>query len=388
MNVLICGLFGVGNFGDELFSFIISDEIMKDRKNTIYISTHNPHKTRLNVKVPFSYFPAFSYYSPNIFRNINTMRKIDYTLIGGGGLFNQVFFFQTIPNYAAPALLALLFNKQYAMHGIEVGSIKSPFLKKLTQFVFDHASFVMYRDQKSFDTTGAGLPEHFLGVDLSHSYFNAYFKYHTIQTIPGLLVMNLQTAFTFNREVLESLLKTLIHRVTAIKMLVVTQGEKKYAEEFLKSFEWLDQSIITIICSEIIEENMAELAAAEILITEKFHFTIAGLHSGKEQYVFAISSKVKYLLKECISHTTGVVEKTNDIIYRINPAPERQLYTDALAAQAKQYFAALPQLFSSGKKIKTAVKAKALLLFIQSMVLSVYHKIAHPGKYKTDLEQL
>ncbi len=387
MKILISGLFGVANFGDELFSKVISEELKDRGYDDLFVFTYDDSITKKNVTGKYTVFPAFSFYSSTILKNIRTMRKIDLTLIGGGGLFNQVFFFQTIPNYSAPALLALLFGKQYAIHGIEIGSIKSPFLKSLTQFVFKNASYVMYRDQKSFDRALAKTENHFIGKDLSHSFLNRYFGKSRISIENGLLVINLQHALKYKEEEVLGLIDQLKDRVGSIKIVVVSKEEAVDATVFASKIAF--SSAISVDYFEDIDTNLSVLASADILITEKFHFTLAGFHSQKEQYVISRTTKVREFVKDCQLNAESGVEQLAEGIYLFKPSESaRSGYSAKLASDTMSYFDSIPASVQKKRKNSLGIKTRALLFLLQSFVLCIYHRAKSTGPYEIEPETL
>ena len=156
MKILIIGWFGAGNMGDEA---ILISELLSLRKKIegvkFYILSFDPEKTkRLTANIPEVRKILRMGSKHNIFRSqflglLMKFREVDAVLIGGGGIFQDIYNFYPIPFFAAMALLARLNNKHLLLYCLGIGPVHSSLGKKLCRLAVKCADMVSVRDSGS-----------------------------------------------------------------------------------------------------------------------------------------------------------------------------------------------------------------------------------------------
>lgn len=156
MNIVISGNYGAGNFGDELILEGLLQtlhNITKDAKITVLSNT--PKETAKKYEVNSLYkFPAGIrslinyFFTGKFFRTLNAVRKCDYFVMGGGGLFDTSKK-RSILIWEMQARFAYLLKKPVIMYGQSIGEIKDDYFGKIIRKLFRKAHFVAMRDEFS-----------------------------------------------------------------------------------------------------------------------------------------------------------------------------------------------------------------------------------------------
>jgi polysaccharide pyruvyl transferase CsaB len=80
---------------------------------------------------------------------ISAFRNSDAVIIGGGGIFQDIYNFYPIPFFTSMAVLARLFGKQLLLHSVGIGPICSFISRKLCRIAANSAHSISVRDAES-----------------------------------------------------------------------------------------------------------------------------------------------------------------------------------------------------------------------------------------------
>jgi len=156
MKIFLIGWFGAGNIGDE--AILISELLfLRDRiKNSeFYILSFNPDRTsRLTagiseVKKILRMGSKRDVFKSDFWGIFKTFREVDVVMMGGGGIFQDIYNFYPIPFFTGMALLARLNRKRLILYCVGIGPIRSFIGKKLCKFAANSADLICVRDTES-----------------------------------------------------------------------------------------------------------------------------------------------------------------------------------------------------------------------------------------------
>ncbi len=156
MKVFIIGWFGAGNIGDE--AILLSElRILKAQLREVEFSilSFDPERTqKLTTDIPEVKKIVRMGAKKNIFRSnmfgiINTFRTVDVVIIGGGGLFQDIYNHYPTPFFASMALAAWLFRKRLIFYCLGIGPLNTRIGKKLCKFAANLAEIISVRDPES-----------------------------------------------------------------------------------------------------------------------------------------------------------------------------------------------------------------------------------------------
>jgi polysaccharide pyruvyl transferase CsaB len=158
MKIFLIGWFGAGNIGDEailLSELLFLRDQIEDAE--FHILSFNPERTRQltagisEVKKILrmgSKRDAFKSDFGGIYR---AFREVDIVMIGGGGIFQDIYNFYPIPFFTAMALLARLNGKRLILYCVGIGPIRSFIGKIMCRLAANSATIICVRDAGSQD---------------------------------------------------------------------------------------------------------------------------------------------------------------------------------------------------------------------------------------------
>lgn len=170
MKIFLIGWFGAGNMGDE--AILISELLfLRDQITNaeFHILSFNPEKTRrLTANIPEVNKILKMGSKQDVFKSdflgiLKAVREVDVVMMGGGGIFQDIYNHYPIPFFAAMALLARLNRKRLFLYCVGIGPIQSFIGKKLCRFAANSADMICVRDAGSKDllkTLGVNRPIH------------------------------------------------------------------------------------------------------------------------------------------------------------------------------------------------------------------------------------
>jgi polysaccharide pyruvyl transferase CsaB len=156
MKILLIGWFGAGNMGDEA---ILISELLFLRKEIADVEFHilsfDANRTRkLTAQIPevkriIRFGAKRKLLSSNISGLFKSFGEVDFVLIGGGGLFQDIYNFYPIPFFTAMTLLARCFKKPVILYCVGFGPIHAPINKTLCRWAANAAHLISVRDKES-----------------------------------------------------------------------------------------------------------------------------------------------------------------------------------------------------------------------------------------------
>jgi len=170
MKIFLIGWFGAGNIGDE--AILISELLfLRDQISNVefHILSFDPERTRqLTANIPEVSKILRVGSKRDVFKSdflgiFKAFREVDAIIIGGGGIFQDIYNHYPIPFFTAMALLARLNRKRLILYCVGIGPIRSFVGKKLCKFAANSADIICVRDEGSKDllkTLGVNRPVH------------------------------------------------------------------------------------------------------------------------------------------------------------------------------------------------------------------------------------
>ena len=158
MRIFLIGWFGAGNIGDE--AILISELLfLRDQITNVefYILSFNPGRTRqLTANIPEVSKILRMGSKRDVFKSdfwgiFEAFREVDAVMIGGGGIFQDLYNHYPIPFFTAMALLARLNRKRLVLYCVGIGPISSFIGKKLCRFAANSTDIISVRDAGSKD---------------------------------------------------------------------------------------------------------------------------------------------------------------------------------------------------------------------------------------------
>lgn len=156
MKIFIIGWFGAGNIGDEA---ILLSELLTLRnrfKGTkFYILSFGPERTKkLTDGIPeveniVGIGSKYRFLRSDFRGLISAFRNSDAVIIGGGGIFQDIYNYYPIPFFTSMAVLARLFRKQLLLHSVGIGPICNFISRKLCRIAANSAHAISVRDAES-----------------------------------------------------------------------------------------------------------------------------------------------------------------------------------------------------------------------------------------------
>jgi polysaccharide pyruvyl transferase CsaB len=158
MKILLIGWFGAGNMGDE--AILISELLFLkkqiadaefhilsfDAGRTEKLTAHMPE-----VKKIIRFGAKHRVFRSEIFGLLRSLKEVDFVLIGGGGLFQDIYNFYPIPFFTLMTLLSRFYKKPVMLYCVGIGPINAPANKTLCRWAANAADLISVRDRDSAD---------------------------------------------------------------------------------------------------------------------------------------------------------------------------------------------------------------------------------------------
>ncbi len=158
MKILITGWFGAGNAGDEA---ILLSELyaMRERIRDVefHILSFGPEQTqRLTASIPevanIVGIGSKKRFLKTEFRKLwRSLKDVDMVVVGGGGIFQDIYNHYPIPFFTSIIGLSWLLNKKVALHSVGIGPVRTWIGKRLCRIAANLADNITVRDIESRD---------------------------------------------------------------------------------------------------------------------------------------------------------------------------------------------------------------------------------------------
>lgn len=156
MKIFLIGWFGAGNVGDEA---ILLSEILSLREEfsgaRFYVLSFCAERTRkLTAGIPeiekiVGMGSRFGFLRSDFSGLLSAFRTTDLVVIGGGGIFQDIYNHFPIPFFTVMALTAGLFRKKFVLHAVGIGPVRTILGKNLCRITANRAHAVSVRDRES-----------------------------------------------------------------------------------------------------------------------------------------------------------------------------------------------------------------------------------------------
>ncbi len=156
MNVFVVGWFGAGNIGDEAILYSeLSILRNKIQGMEFTVLSFDPSRTKKltasfpEVKRIIRMGSKLGLFRSDFFGIYAAIKRADAVIIGGGGLFQDIYNFYPIPFFTSLALLARLLDKPSVLYCVGIGPLKTYLGRKLCRLAMDSVKVISVRDEES-----------------------------------------------------------------------------------------------------------------------------------------------------------------------------------------------------------------------------------------------
>jgi len=310
MKIFLIGWFGAGNIGDE--AILISELLfLRDQISNVefYILSFNPGRTRqLTANIPEVSKILRMGSKRDVFRSdflgiFKAFREVDVVMIGGGGIFQDIYNHYPIPFFTAMALLARLNRKRLVLYCVGIGPIRSFVGKKLCRFAVNSADIICVRDAGSKDllkSLGVNRPIHisadpvFMLGPVRNENVEKVIKLHHLDSNGPAIGVSVQDLL-FWRDASKRILAKALDTLSAEKgAMIVFLPFGAYKDGWLnrdksspvdmvasKKFAALMRGRCSIIDDELTpQELLGVIGKLDLVISMRLHGLIMGLNAG------------------------------------------------------------------------------------------------------------
>ncbi|MBI5421738.1 polysaccharide pyruvyl transferase family protein [Candidatus Peregrinibacteria bacterium] len=295
MKLALVGNYGATNVGDDA----IMGSILKSHPTHEWtVFSANPEETREKFLVKSA--PLFPLGVRSLFKygfrtSVRAMKSVEAVVVGGGGLFQDSHLFACFL-WGWQVWWALRLGKPLFIYATGVGPLKTGLGKRITRWVYGHASGVTVRDQKSYDR----LVE--LGVDPAKVEITAdpafLFKASEQEKTrhPHSVLISLRPWLGHNAKTIEAFATYLLKlkaEKSATFAFVSMQGVREHDHQV---FDPLVKRVGGVVLApKDFPELIELLEQAEFAIGMRYHFLIAALIARTPTLAVSYSPKVESL---------------------------------------------------------------------------------------------
>jgi polysaccharide pyruvyl transferase CsaB len=156
MRIFVIGWFGAGNVGDEaILLSMITDigETLPDAEFTV-LSFNAENTAALlagnhQVKQIVYFGSKLRVFNSDFAGAWRSLRSADLVIIGGGGLFQDVYNWYPIPFFTLMTLLAKFLRKQTVFYALGIGPLRTWLGRRLCRLAANMADLISVRDEES-----------------------------------------------------------------------------------------------------------------------------------------------------------------------------------------------------------------------------------------------
>lgn len=156
MKIFIIGWFGAGNVGDEAILLSMLTDIGETLPDTEFtVLSFNAENTaalltnNCQVKQIVYFGSKLCVFNSDFVGVWRSLRSADLVIIGGGGLFQDIYNWYPIPFFTLMTLLAKLLGKQIMFYALGIGPLRTWFGRKLCRLAAGMADLISVRDEES-----------------------------------------------------------------------------------------------------------------------------------------------------------------------------------------------------------------------------------------------
>lgn len=286
-KVVLSGYYGFDNFGDEAILHVLVEELQKQNFD-VTVFSKNPQKTL--VKHHARAINTFSVLSV-----INTIRKSDVLISGGGSLLQDATSLKSLFYYLFVIFTALFFKKKVIIFAQGIGPIKNIFGQMLTKKLLKHCDYITVRDEQSlFRVRGWGLQPELVNDPVWNVPLKTYMPLNRV----GVQLRDWKR--------LSSLfLHSLAHQIAtnfADREIYIYSFQNSIDYDLCKKFEGYlvlenPQIKTTIIQCDDIDGICQSVSNLEYMIAMRYHACLLALKYGIKTLALSYDEKVEKLAK-------------------------------------------------------------------------------------------
>ena len=325
MKILFCGYFGAGNFGDDM---ILLSQLKAFRKilpgaefNVLVfdkyqeLSAFNCRGEEINFNL-IRIKRGFNFILSDFYSLWNSLRKNDFIILGGGGLFQDLYNIRMFSFLSVLVMISRFLRKRIIFYSVGIGPFRNKLNRILMRFIAEKADIIITRDAPSKDLLiEMGVEKNiYLGAD------SVFLLDPWLVDIKNILRNNhspsvavvLSDLFGLDRRVKESLALAFDSYMAKSKLRMVfipfgkynyglckigKDGDVKISEEIAGLMKNRDTRIIK---NKSLLEMLGILKEADLIIGMRLHSLIISMLLGKPflALTYGEDNKIKNLMKE------------------------------------------------------------------------------------------
>jgi polysaccharide pyruvyl transferase WcaK-like protein len=290
------GLFGGGNFGDELLSRCVTNRLRETYPDgIIYMMTQNPQGsekyTGAKAKYVKGHWPEPEYYL-HLWQHLCAVAKSRVVVISGGGLLADYYSWTSIPLHCIDLLWAILMGQRYVYVGVGVRNIRRRWLRQLARFVCIHAVALYCRDAESAAIVRelTGRDDIKTGPDLANMERNKFKNKFEEQ---NYALVNLREYPRIDKEKVIALCNELLKKVKILVLFPSEIGDIDYCERIVTWLGPAQQAATKIAKSNSLNEAIQWIQEAKFIVAERLHVNICAAHAAKRLLTVNYEGKVE-----------------------------------------------------------------------------------------------
>ncbi|MCI1273769.1 MAG: polysaccharide pyruvyl transferase CsaB [Clostridiaceae bacterium] len=287
-KVVISGYYGFKNFGDEAILTVLVNHL-KQLNCDITIFSSNPFYTINKHKVN-------SVRSFDILKVIDTLKKSDCLISGGGSLLQDATSVKSLLYYSFIIFLALIFKKKVIIFAQGIGPLNSFFSKAIVLNLLQFCTLVTVRDENSKKLMDES---HINSMQVPDPIFSLQIKNFEKTKTVGIQLREFQTV---TDEFLNELANFVINSYAERNIELISLHDTidvPVLEKFKSILENKCKNINVDIIKNLSEtEIAAQLATLDTLIAMRFHAVLIALKTGVKTLAINYDIKVQKLAED------------------------------------------------------------------------------------------
>lgn len=286
-HIAVSGYYGFDNFGDEAILSVLTKELKK-QDYYVTVFSKNPEKTGTKLGV-------HSVYTFDIKKVLETLKKSDLLISGGGSLLQDATSLKSLLYYLFVILSAEFYKKEVIIFAQGIGPIKNLIGRMLTKFALSKCKYITVRDEKSlFRLRGWDLKPDLVS--------DPVWNMETKEYLPmGRVGVQLRSWKGLSQKYLFALARQ-INANFADKEIYIYSFQDALDLEICKHFEaqlkLVNPQIKTVLKNGLdIDETIQSFANLDYLIGMRYHACLLALKYGTPTLALSYDEKVEKIAK-------------------------------------------------------------------------------------------
>ncbi|MEE9368083.1 MAG: polysaccharide pyruvyl transferase family protein [Pontiella sp.] len=296
-KVLVFGMFGGGNIGDEAVcraSTELCHSTFGDECDISILSTNvdvSKHMTGFSGEIYEYRFPRLRFWR-GFFPFLKVLKSKDLVVIGGGGLFQDVHSPCLMGSSLFMIACSLLCKTPVVITALGVGPVRSRFLITIAKYILSHVSCICVRDEHSHqyltEVIGVGVDRVVLAGDI----VPLMPDFSEVETSSdGSAIFVFRDWPSLDRGGFVELVNEVSRKFRSIIFIAFEETDIPFYENFInKNVEW--KKTVRIVRPSCIQSTLQLLASASEIYTMRLHGCIFAQMLGKNFVAFEYDEKV------------------------------------------------------------------------------------------------